>query len=88
MAPAVGPHRHGARFGARGGPRCPAAAANAVPVAEYTLAAVLFSVKGVFSFIELERDRSARVPLPSGPFSMRVYRRLSSSSLCAATLAG
>ena len=40
-----------------------AAAANAVPVAEYTLAAILFSVKGVFSFIELERDRRARVPL-------------------------
>ena len=52
-----------------------AAAANAVPVAEYTLAAILFSVKGVFSFVELERDRSARVPLPFDRFGA-VGRRI------------
>ncbi len=52
-----------------------AAAANAVPVAEYTLAAVLFAVKGVFSFVELERDRSARVPLPFDRFGA-VGRRI------------
>ena len=52
-----------------------AAAANAVPVAEYTLAAILFSVTGVFSFVELERDRSARVPLPFDRFGA-VGRRI------------
>jgi phosphoglycerate dehydrogenase-like enzyme len=41
-----------------------AAAANAVPVAEYTLAAILFANKGVFSFAALERDRQSLVPLP------------------------
>ncbi len=41
-----------------------AAAANAVPVAEFTLASILFAVKSAFSFAALERDRSAAVPLP------------------------
>lgn len=41
-----------------------AAAANAVPVAEYTLAAILFAAKAAFSFAALERDRSVAVPLP------------------------
>ncbi len=40
-----------------------AAAANAVPVAEYTVAAVLLAGKGVWSFIARERDPGARVPL-------------------------
>jgi phosphoglycerate dehydrogenase-like enzyme len=41
-----------------------AAAANAVPVAEFTLASILFAVKAAFSFAALERDRSVAVPLP------------------------
>lgn len=40
-----------------------AAAANAVPVAEYTVAAILFANKGVFAFAALERDPGANVPL-------------------------
>ncbi len=40
-----------------------AAAANAVPVAEYTVAAILWANKGVFSFAARERDPDARVPL-------------------------
>lgn len=40
-----------------------AAAANAVPVAEYTLAMILLANKGVPLFAARERDRSARVPL-------------------------
>lgn len=40
-----------------------AAAANAVPVAEYTVAAILWANKGVFSFAALERDPQAKVPL-------------------------
>lgn len=40
-----------------------AAAANAVPVAEYTVAAILFANKGVFSFAARERDPSADVAI-------------------------
>jgi phosphoglycerate dehydrogenase-like enzyme len=40
-----------------------AAAANAVPVAEYTVAAILLANKGVFSFAARERDPGAEVPL-------------------------
>lgn len=40
-----------------------AAAANAVPVAEYTVAAILFANKGVFSFAARERDPDAKVPI-------------------------
>lgn len=40
-----------------------AAAANAVPVAEYTVGAILLANKGVWSFAALERDPDARVPL-------------------------
>jgi len=41
-----------------------AAAANAVPVAEFTLATIIFAAKSAFSFAALERDRSLAVPLP------------------------
>ena len=40
-----------------------AASANAVPVAEYTLASILFANKGVFSFAAREREPGVRVPL-------------------------
>ena len=40
-----------------------AAAANAVPVAEYAIAAILLANKGVFLVRELQRDSSVRVPL-------------------------
>jgi phosphoglycerate dehydrogenase-like enzyme len=40
-----------------------AAAANAVPVAEYTVGAILLANKGVFSFAARERDPDALVPL-------------------------
>ena len=40
-----------------------AAAANAVPVAEYTLAMILLANKGVLLVRELQRDPSVRVPL-------------------------
>lgn len=40
-----------------------AAAANAVPVAEYSVAAILFANKGVFLVRELLRDPTALVPL-------------------------
>jgi phosphoglycerate dehydrogenase-like enzyme len=40
-----------------------AAAANAVPVAEYTVAAIVLANKGVWSFAARERDPQARVPL-------------------------
>lgn len=40
-----------------------AAAANAVPVAEYAVAAILFANKGVFLVRELVRDPAAKVPL-------------------------
>jgi phosphoglycerate dehydrogenase-like enzyme len=40
-----------------------AAAANAVPVAEYTVAAILLANKGVFAFAARERDPDAAVPL-------------------------
>ena len=40
-----------------------AAAANAVPVAEYTVAAILFANKGVFSFAARERDPGANVTI-------------------------
>ncbi len=40
-----------------------AAAANAVPVAEYSVAAILFANKGVFLVRELVRDPSVAVPL-------------------------
>jgi phosphoglycerate dehydrogenase-like enzyme len=40
-----------------------AAAANAVPVAEYTVGAILLANKGVFSFAARERDPDAAVPL-------------------------
>jgi len=40
-----------------------AAAANAVPVAEYTVAMVLLANKGVLLFRERQRDPDARVPL-------------------------
>ena len=40
-----------------------AAAANAVPVAEYAVAAILLANKGVFLGRELQRDPSLRLPL-------------------------
>lgn len=40
-----------------------AAAANAVPVAEYTVAAILLANKGVFLVRELQRDPGVTVPL-------------------------
>ena len=40
-----------------------AAAANAVPVAEYTVAVILLANKGVFSYAARERDPDAAVPL-------------------------
>ena len=40
-----------------------AAAANAVPVAEYTIGAILLANKGVFLVRELQRDPSVRLPL-------------------------
>ena len=40
-----------------------AAAANAVPVAEYAIAAILLANKGVFLVRELQRDPSTRLPL-------------------------
>lgn len=40
-----------------------AAAANAVPVAEYTVASILLANKGVFSYAAKERDPEAVVPL-------------------------
>jgi phosphoglycerate dehydrogenase-like enzyme len=40
-----------------------AARANAVPVAEYTVAAILLANKGVFLFAARERDPSVNVPL-------------------------
>ena len=40
-----------------------AAAANAVPVAEYAIAAILLANKGVFLVRELQRDPAVRVPL-------------------------
>jgi phosphoglycerate dehydrogenase-like enzyme len=40
-----------------------AASANAVPVAEYTVAAILFANKGVLLFREWMREPTARVPL-------------------------
>jgi phosphoglycerate dehydrogenase-like enzyme len=40
-----------------------AAAANAVPVAEYAVAAILLANKGVFLVRELQRDPSTRLPL-------------------------
>jgi phosphoglycerate dehydrogenase-like enzyme len=40
-----------------------AAAANAVPVAEYAAGAILLAGKGVFLFAARERDRDASVPL-------------------------
>jgi phosphoglycerate dehydrogenase-like enzyme len=40
-----------------------AAAANAVPVAEYTVAAILLANKGILLFRELLRDPTATVPL-------------------------
>ncbi len=43
-----------------------AAAGNAVPVAEYTLAAILLANKGVFAFAARERDPDAVVPLDAG----------------------
>ncbi len=51
-----------------------AAAANAVPVAEYTLAAILFANKGVFASRERLRDPSLRTrrPRPLGNYGNRV----------------
>jgi phosphoglycerate dehydrogenase-like enzyme len=40
-----------------------AAAANAVPVAEYTVAMILLANKGVLLYRELQRDPTVRVPL-------------------------
>jgi phosphoglycerate dehydrogenase-like enzyme len=40
-----------------------AAAANALPVAEYTLAMILLANKGVLLFRELQRDPTAQLPL-------------------------
>jgi phosphoglycerate dehydrogenase-like enzyme len=50
-----------------------AAAANAVPVAEYTVAMVLLANKGVLLFREWLRDPSVKVPLD--PSSVGNYRR-------------
>ncbi len=50
-----------------------AAAANAVPVAEYTVAMVLLANKGVLLFREWLRDRSVTVPLDPG--AVGNYRR-------------
>jgi phosphoglycerate dehydrogenase-like enzyme len=50
-----------------------AAAANAVPVAEYTVAMVLLANKGVLLFREWLRDPSASVPLDAG--TVGNYRR-------------
>lgn len=51
-----------------------AAAANAVPVAEYTLAAILFANKGVFASRERLRDADVRIrrPRPIGNVDKRV----------------
>lgn len=51
-----------------------AAAANAVPVAEYTLAAILFANKGVLASRERLRDPGVRIrrPRPVGNVSKRV----------------
>ena len=51
-----------------------AAAANAVPVAEYTLAAILFANKGVFAGRERVRDPDVRIrrPRPLGNVGKRV----------------
>jgi phosphoglycerate dehydrogenase-like enzyme len=51
-----------------------AAAANAVPVAEYTLAAILFANKGVFASRERLRDPALRIrrPRPVGNLGKRV----------------
>jgi phosphoglycerate dehydrogenase-like enzyme len=51
-----------------------AAAANAVPVAEYTLAAILFANKGVFASRERLRDPDVRIrrPRPVGNLGKRV----------------
>ena len=51
-----------------------AAAANAVPVAEYTLAAILFANKGVFASRERLRDPEVKVrrPRPIGNLGKRV----------------
>ena len=51
-----------------------AAAANAVPVAEYTLAAILFANKGVFASRERARDPEARIrrPRPLGNAGKRI----------------
>ena len=43
-----------------------AAAANATPVAEYAIAAILLANKGVFLVRELQRDPSRPVPLDLG----------------------
>jgi phosphoglycerate dehydrogenase-like enzyme len=43
-----------------------AAAANAVPVAEYAVAAILLANKGVFLARELQRDPATRLPLDLG----------------------
>ncbi len=50
-----------------------AAAANAVPVAEYTVAMVLLANKGVLLFREWLRDPTAAVPLD--PSTVGNYRR-------------
>ncbi len=50
-----------------------AAAANAVPVAEYTVAMILLANKGVLLFREWLRDRSITVPLDPG--TVGNYRR-------------
>lgn len=50
-----------------------AAAANAVPVAEYTVAMVLLANKGVLLFREWLRDRTVSVPLDAG--AVGNYRR-------------
>lgn len=51
-----------------------AAAANAVPVAEFTLAAILFANKGVFAARERVRDPAVRIrrPRPVGNVAKRV----------------
>ena len=59
---------------ARGVAVTSAAAANAVPVAEYTLAAILFANKGVFASRERVRDPGLRIrrPRPLGNVGKRV----------------
>ena len=53
-----------------------AAAANAVPVAEYTVAMILLANKGVLLFRELLRDPTVSVPLePSAHRELRASRR-------------